>query len=95
MYDYKSSYIQFFAVLSQYAKLNVTVVTDSTVYQGLVDSTLGEHKLNMVSGPSSNPSVMTITFRDSSDSPGFIQMIDDYTNEDIQSVRIVGYPKLA
>lgn len=38
---------------------------------------------------------MTITFRDSSHSPGFIQMIDDYPNEDIQSVRIVGYPKLA
>ena len=89
MYMYESSYIEFFADLSRYSKLEVTVGIDSVVYQGMVSPTLGDHELKKITGPSSRPSFMTITFRADS-TCDYIQMILDYS-EKIESVRIIGY----
>lgn len=89
MYMYESSYIEFFADLSRYSKLEVTVCIDSAVYQGMVDPTLGDHQLKKTIGLSLRPSSLTITFRADSICD-YIQMIWDYS-EKIESVRIVGY----
>lgn len=91
MYGYGSyvSYVMFFADLSRYSKLEVTVGVDSAVYQGIVDPTLGDHELKKLTGPSSRPSFSTITFRADS-TCDYIQMITNI-NENIESVRIVGY----
>ena len=89
MYMYESSYIEFFADLSRYSKLEVTVGIDSAVYQGMVDPTLGDHRLEKINGSSYPPAFLTITFRADSICD-YIQMIWDYS-EKIESVRIIGY----
>lgn len=89
MYDYKSSYVMFFADLSRYSKLEVTVGINSAVYQGMVDPTLGDHRLEKINGSSYPPAFLTITFRADS-TCDYIQMIEDYS-EKIESVRIIGY----
>ena len=84
MYGYKSSYVMFFADLSRYLKLEVTVGIDSAIYQGLIDPTLGDHQLKKIVGQSSRPSFAVITFRADS-TCDYIQMISD-TSEKFESV---------